>query len=382
MVRKYADSFYPPRVEFSISPFAALPDSAALTAQIRGWALELGFADAGVARLDLDTDVDHLRRWLDEGLHGDLAYMSRNLDLRQSPIRLHPGTLSVLSLRLDYRAAAADAESVLADGQLAYISRYALGRDYHKLIRARLVKLAARIEQAFGASGHRVFADSAPVLEKALARNAGLGWIGKNTLVLNRNAGSWFFLGEIYTDLPLAPSSPDNGEQLCGSCSACLRICPTQAFVAPYRLDARRCISYLTIENRGPIPLELRPLIGNRVFGCDDCQLACPWNRYARLSDERDFAPRNGLDAARLVDLFGWSETEWLKKTEGMALRRAGYSGFMRNLAVALGNAPADAAALTVLESRSGYTDAILAEHIAWAAERQRGKLRELQRPS
>jgi epoxyqueuosine reductase len=286
----------------------------------------------------------------------------------------------VISVRLDYRyAVGADRptpQAVLADPRLAYISRYALGRDYHRVMRARLLRLARRIEQAAGPHGYRVLADSAPALEKALARNAGLGWIGKNTLLLHREAGSWFFLGEIYTDLPLTtgdstPAATDH----CGACRACLNVCPTSAFVGPYQLDARRCISYLTIEHHGPIPVELRRAIGNRIFGCDDCQLVCPWNRYARLSAEPDFAPREGLDAARLVDLFAWTEAQWLSRTEGMALRRVGYLRWLRNLAVALGNAPHDPGLVSVLETRLGE-EPLVAEHVAWALAEQRLKAR------
>lgn len=316
----------------------------------------------------------HLRRWLDEGNHGGMAYLQRDLALREKPEQLRPGTLSVISARLDYRPAAEAAQAVLKDGNRAYISRYALGRDYHRLMRARLLKLAARIEQHIGPFGYRVFADSAPILEKALARNARLGWIGKNTLVLNREAGSWFFLGEIYTDLPLPlPETPAVANE-CGRCNACLKICPTQAFIAPYRLDARRCISYLTIEHHGPIPQELRPLMGNRIFGCDDCQLVCPWNRYARLSTEPDFAPRHGLDTAQLSDLFAWSEPQWLRKTEGMALRRAGYTRWRRNLAVALGNAPERSVATQSLQARADDPDEIVREHVHWALQHQNSK--------
>ncbi|MGH8444532.1 MAG: tRNA epoxyqueuosine(34) reductase QueG, partial [Solimonas sp.] len=303
-----------------------------------------------------------------------MQWMERDLPLREHPQRLRPSALSVISVRMDYRGDAADAEAVLGDGNLAYISRYALGRDYHKLVRSRLLKLGRRIEEAIGPHGYRVLADSAPALEKAYARNAGLGWIGKNTLVLRREAGSWFFLGEIYTDLPLPPYDEPPLPNLCGSCSACIDVCPTQAIVAPYRLDARRCISYLTIEHHGPIPLELRPLMGNRIFGCDDCQLVCPWNRYAQTSVEPDFAARHELDAPQLVELFAWSEDEWLRRTEGMALRRAGYGRWLRNLAVALGNAPRSEAVVDALRSRADDADEIVREHVAWGLERQAGE--------
>jgi epoxyqueuosine reductase len=289
--------------------------------------------------------------------------------MRTEPARLRPGTLSVISLRLDYLPQdAADAQATLDDGDRAYISRYALGRDYHKLLRSRLKKLAERIAAA-APHGYRVFADSAPILEKALARNANLGWIGKHTLLLNRQAGSWFFLGEIFTDLPLPADPRPVPRNHCGSCSACIEICPTRAITGPQQLDARRCISYLTIEHRGSIPLELRSAIGNRIFGCDDCQLVCPWNQYAKLSSDPAFAPRHGLDRARLVELSGWGEDEWLRKTEGMALRRAGYAGFLRNVAVALGNAPTSAAVVAAL-TRLTTADPIVREHADWALQR------------
>ena len=344
---------------------------AGLPAQIGAWARELGFADAGIAELRLGEDLAHLERWLAEGRHGGMEFMQRHLNLRANPSELRPGTLSVISARLDYRPQAEAAERVLRDGDKAYISRYALGRDYHRLMRARLLKLAQRLEQAIGPHGYRVLTDSAPVLEKALARNAHLGWIGKNTLLLNRNAGSWFFLGEIYTDLALPASTAAPVENECGKCSACIKVCPTQAITAPYRLDARRCISYLTIEYQGVIPLELRPLIGNRIFGCDDCQLVCPWNRYAQTTMEADFNPRHGLDNPPLTELFGWSEEQWLRKTEGMALRRAGYAGWLRNLAVALGNAPRSDAARAALAVREDDPREIVREHVQWALQRQ-----------
>jgi epoxyqueuosine reductase len=350
----------------------AAPDSEV----IKAWALELGFADAAVARPGLEADLTQLNRWLDDGFHGSMAYMAQQPERRIRPAALHPGTLSVISLRMDYLPDAADAGRILADGERAYIARYALGRDYHKLLRSRLKKLGARIATEIAPHGFRVFTDSAPVLEKAIARNAGLGWIGKNTLLLNRNAGSWFLLGEIYTDLPLAPTGREEAVSHCGSCTACIDICPTQAIVGPQRLDARRCISYLTIENRDSIPVEFRTAIGNRIFGCDDCQLVCPWNRYARRSVEADFQPRHGLDAAGLAELFSWSEEEWLKRTEGMALRRAGWRGWLRNIAVALGNAPETSGIRSALAARADHDDAMVREHIEWARERQAAKNR------
>ena len=343
----------------------------ALLPRLRGWAREFGFADAGVGALRLDGDARHLADWLARGFHGDMAYMARNAASRTNPARLRPGTLSVISARMDCTPPAAPAAAVLADGARAYIARYALGRDYHRLLRPRLKQLAERLRREIGPFGYRVLADSAPVLEKAMARDAGLGWIGKNTLLLHREAGSFFLLGEIYTDLPLHadPAPPRRGH--CGSCRACLDVCPTGAIVAPYRLDARRCISYLTIEQRGPIPEEFRRAVGNRIFGCDDCQLVCPWNRHARLSTEKDFAVRHGLDGARLVDLFAWSESEYLARTEGMALRRAGYEGWQRNLAVALGNAPPTPGVLAALQARAERASPLVQEHIRWAIAEQ-----------
>ncbi len=352
----------------------ALPDAAALARQLPEWARALGFADAAVAQIRLDDDADHLRRWLAAGRHGSMSYMARDPALRSDPARLQPGTVSVISARMSYWPQAADAMANLADGERAYISRYALGRDYHKLMRARLKQLALQLEREIAPHGFRVFADSAPSLEKALARNAGLGWIGKNTLLLERTAGSFFFLGEIYTDLVLPASAAETARNLCGSCSTCIDLCPTAAIVAPYQLDARRCISYLTIESRDAIPLELRALIGNRIFGCDDCQLVCPWNRYAKHSTESDFRPRHGLDQARLIELFEWTETEWLSRTEGMALRRAGYCGWQRNLAVALGNAPYSAEICRALLTRRDGADDMVRDHIDWALQRQHEK--------
>jgi epoxyqueuosine reductase len=261
---------------------------------------------------------------------------------------------------------------VLADGSQAFIARYALGRDYHKLMRRRLQQLADRITAAGAGHGYRVFADSAPVLEKPLAAAAGLGWQGKHTNLINRQAGSWFLLGEIYTDLPLPIDEPVSDH--CGSCRACLDVCPTQAIVAPYVLDARRCISYFTIEAKGPIPVEFRAPMGNRIFGCDDCQLVCPWNRYARPSDEPAFAPRHGLDAPQLTTLFAWTEQEWSAHTTGSALRRPGYIGWLRNIAVALGNAPASAAVMAALKSRASHASELVGEHVAWALNRQSGR--------
>lgn len=345
-------------------------EAAALVEDIRAWAQALGFSDAGVARVALDEDLGHLRHWLDQGYHGGMAYMERTPELRADPQALRPGTLSVISVRLPYWPQAADAESVLADGTRAYVSRYALGRDYHRVVRARLLKLARRIERQIGPLGHRVFADSAPILEKALARNAGLGWIGKHSLVIQRGHGSWFFLGELYVDLALPPDARTSKDG-CGRCSACLRACPTGAIVAPYTVDARKCISYLTIEHHGPIPEPLRQAIGNRIFGCDDCQLVCPWNREAVPSAEPDFAVRNGLDAAGLLELWSWDEATWLRRTEGMPLRRLDHARWLRNLAIALGNAPPSTEVVQALHARREHPDPAVREHIEWALARQ-----------
>jgi epoxyqueuosine reductase len=342
---------------------------AALAGRIRAWARELGFQQAGIAGIDLGEDAAHLRDWLAQGQHGAMDYMQRHGDRRERPDALVPGTLRVVSVRMDYGTGDDDAAwATLADGERAYVARYALGRDYHKVLRNRLQKLADRIAADIGPFGHRVFTDSAPVLERALARNAGLGWIGKHTCLIHRDAGSWFFLGELFVDLPLPVDAPATAH--CGTCRRCLDVCPTQAIVAPNRVDARRCISYLTIELDGPIPEEFRAAIGNRIFGCDDCQLACPWNKFARRFDEPDFRVRNGLDRASLVDLFAWSEDEFMRRTEGSAIRRTGYRGWLRNLAVALGNAPTTPAVVAALAARRDTDDEVVREHVQWALAR------------
>lgn len=338
--------------------------------RIRAHAADLGFADLGFARGVPPEDEAHLERWLELGRHGTMHYMARHGRKRSRPALLVPGTLTVISVRMDYlHRDAQPIEALLGDPKRAAISRYALGRDYHKVLRGRLLSLARRIAGEVGPFGHRVFVDSAPVLEKALAREAGLGWIGKHTNLIHPRAGSWFFLGEIYTDLDLPSDRPPEPDR-CGTCTRCLAACPTGAILAPYQLDARRCISYLTIENRGPIPLELRPLLGNRIFGCDDCQAVCPWNRFARKVSIPDFAPRPGLDGALLTELFAWSEEEFLRRTEGSALRRAGYEGFLRNLAVALGNGPPSPEAIAALEARREHPSPLVREHVAWALAR------------
>ncbi|PAV49289.1 tRNA epoxyqueuosine(34) reductase QueG [Pseudomonas sp. HAR-UPW-AIA-41] len=345
------------------------PDLDQLAASIKLWGRELGFQQVGIASVDLGEHEAHLQRWLDAGYQGEMDYMASHGSKRSHPDELVPGTLRVISLRMDYLPGDTRMAEQLASPEKAYVSRYALGRDYHKLIRKRLQQLAERVQQAIGPFGYRAFVDSAPVLEKAVAEQAGLGWIGKNTLVINRKAGSWFFLGELFVDLPLPVDSPHASEH-CGRCSACLDICPTQAFVAPYVLDARRCISYLTIELKGTIPEDLRPLIGNRVFGCDDCQIVCPWNRFARPSEQGDFQPRHQLESAELASLFRWTEEEFLSRTEGSPLRRAGYERWLRNLAVGLGNAPGSITVIEALELRREHPSELVREHVHWALSR------------
>lgn len=331
----------------------------------------LGFNAVGVSGIALDVAEQRLLAWLAKGYHGDMAWMASHGTKRSRPAELVAGTLSVISVRMDYFPPdTVDAAMLLNHPERAYISRYALGRDYHKLLRQRLEKLVQQLQPLLGQFNYRVFTDSAPVLEKPLAVNAGLGWMGKHTNLLSREAGSWFFLGEIYTDLPL----PETGAvtEHCGQCQACITVCPTQAIIAPYELDARRCISYLTIEHQGSIPLELRPLLGNRIYGCDDCQLICPWNRFAQTSPEADFAARHGLDSARLGELLQWTQAEFLQRFEGSPIRRIGYARWSRNLAVALGNSPASAATLALLLQRRGDCgDEMVLEHLDWAIAQQ-----------
>jgi len=342
-----------------------------LADDIRRWGAELGFQAVGITDTELDEAETHLLNWLAAGRHGRMDYMERHGTRRSRPGELVPGTIRVISVRMDYLPPRAeDPQTVLDDPRLGYVSRYALGRDYHRIIRPRLARLARRIGKRVGDFGYRAFTDSAPVLEKAIAEKAGLGWIGKHTNLLTADRGSWFFLGEIYTDLPLPVDPPASAH--CGTCDACIRVCPTGAIVAPYQLDARRCISYLTIELRESIPEELRPLIGNRIYGCDDCQLVCPWNRFARPGAEPDFAPRNDLDAASLIDLMGWSEAEFLRRTEGSAIRRIGHEAWLRNIAVAMGNAPADEGIVRALETRRDHPSPMVREHVQWALDRQR----------
>lgn len=345
-------------------------NSRALATQIKEWGRELGFANLRIAPADIPQAEAELDAWLTAGSHGEMDYMASHGTKRARPRELLPRTQSVIMARLDYRPDAADAAANLADGDRAYVSRYALGRDYHKVLRHRLQRLAERIIGATGPTACRVYVDSAPVMEVALATAAGLGWRGKHTLLLTREAGSWFFLGEIYIDLPLPADEPVS--EHCGHCRACIDICPTAAIVAPYRLDARRCISYLTIELKGSIPEELRPLIGNRVYGCDDCQLACPWNRFAPLTAETDFAVRNGLDKATLVDLFAWSTADFETRLAGSPIRRIGHERWLRNLAVGLGNAPTDERVVAALSARRDDPSALVREHVSWALARHR----------
>ncbi len=336
------------------------------------WSRELGFQQCAVARLELAKDNAELAAWLEAEYHGSMSYMRDRAALRAAPASLVPGTLSIISLRMNYlpeTLTAANAQLAEADG--AYIARYALGRDYHKTIRQRLQQLAERLGTLIGPFGYRVFTDSAPVLERALARNAGLGWIGKHTNLIARHEGSLFLLGEIYTDLELPVSTVEEDDH-CGSCTRCIEVCPTAAIVAPYRLDARRCISYLTIESAEPIPEALRALMGNRVFGCDDCQLVCPWNRYARQTEVADFAPRHGLDSASLVELFAWSETDFEQRTRGSPLRRISHEQWLRNIAVGLGNASSSPQVLAALGTRAEHASALVREHVAWALARHR----------
>ena len=338
-----------------------------LSESIKTWGTELGFQQVGITATSLDEDEAYLINWLKQGRHGDMAYMQRHDTKRSRPGDLVPGTVSVISLRMDYLPPSSKHPAqVLNNNELAYVSRYTMGRDYHKLMRQRLQQLATKIETQHGEFGYRCFVDSAPVLEKALARNAGLGWIGKHSNLINPKAGSWFFLGEIYTDLPLQSDKPFTDHH-CGTCNACIDICPTAAIVAPMQVDARRCISYLTIELRDSIPQEYRKMIGNRVYGCDDCQLICPWNKFAKNTEEDDFRVRHGLDAPTLVELFAWTETGFLKNTEGSAIRRIGYECWSRNIAVGLGNAPSTNETISALLARQNDASAMVREHIEWA---------------
>jgi len=345
------------------------PTPAQLSLRIRQLAREAGFQRCGISGIELGEDEAHLLDWLGKGLYGTMEWMARHGAMRARPQELLPGTMRVISVGLDYgHKDDAEAWATLDDAGRAYVARYALGRDYHKLMRNRLQKLADRVAAEIGPFGYRAFVDSAPVLERALARNGGLGWIGKHTCLIDRDGGSWFFLGEIYVDLPLPIDAPASAH--CGTCTRCIDVCPTAAIIAPYRLDARRCISYLTIEHDGAIPLEMRPLMGNRIYGCDDCQLVCPWNKFARRTDEPDFRARNNLDTATLPELFAWEEDEFLQRTEGSPIRRSGHERWLRNIAVALGNAAPSPAALQALESRRTHDSELVREHVQWALQR------------
>jgi epoxyqueuosine reductase len=349
-------------------------DVAALAGQIRAWGAELGFAKVGIADLDLAAATERLQAWLDAGRHGTMDYMERHAALRADPTRLLPGACRAITVRMDYLpresspAWAARELRRLEEPDAAVVSLYARGRDYHKVLRSRLQSLAGRIEQAAGTFGYRVTTDSAPVFEVELARKSGIGWRGKHTLLLSQDAGSMFFLGEILTDLALPADEPITDR--CGTCTRCIEICPTRAITAPYQLDARRCISYLTIEHPGAIPAELRPLIGNRIYGCDDCQLVCPWNKYAQRSALPDFDVRHGFDEARLIELFAWSTSDFETRTAGSAIRRIGHERWLRNLAVALGNAPTSSAVVEALQARRDDGSALVREHVQWALAR------------
>lgn len=338
-----------------------------LKKEIKSWGKELGFQQLGFTNTELSDDETYLLNWLKQERHGSMTYMESHGTKRSRPGDLIAGTASVISVRMDYMPPSSKHPmQVLNNNKLAYISRYAMGRDYHKLMRHRLQKLASKIENEIGDFGYRCFVDSAPVLEKALARNAGLGWIGKHSNLINPKAGSWFFLGEIYTDLPLQADKAFTKHH-CGTCNACIDICPTNAIVAPMQVDARRCISYLTIELKDSIPEEFRKMIGNRVYGCDDCQLICPWNKFSKNSEEDDFRVRHGLDSPTLIELFTWTEAEFLKNTEGSAIRRIGYESWSRNIAVGLGNTASSSEVISALKSRENDPSALVREHVSWA---------------
>ncbi len=360
------------------------PDLHQLAANIKTWGRELGFQQLGIADIDLGEAEQRLQAWLAKGYQGSMDWLAAHGHKRSRPAELLPGTLRVISVRMDYLPGDTQQIKILKDPSKAYVSRYALGRDYHKLIRKRLAQLAERIDAALPVDyplkgQNRAFVDSAPVMERPLAEKAGLGWTGKHTLIINSSAGSWFFLGEIFTFLPLPVDTPQQPNQ-CGDCTACLKVCPTDAFPRPYELDARRCISYLTIENKGAIPEEFREPIGNRVFGCDDCQAICPWNKYAQFTGETDFLPRHGLADSDLVALFNWSESEFLARTEGSAIRRIGYEGWLRNLAIGLGNAPSDTNIIHSLQTKRQSATDLVKEHIDWALAQQANPTRRRKR--
>jgi len=352
---------------------AAVPDYKDLAQQIKAWGQELGFSEVGITDIDLSKHETQLQRWLDAGYHGNMDYMAAHGMKRARPAELVPGTQRVISVKMNYLPPDAGFAKTLKNSEKAYISRYALGRDYHKLMRNRLKKLGQKIELEIGEYGFRPFVDSAPVLERQLAEKAGLGWRGKHSLLINKEAGSWFFLGELFVDLPL-PIDAENTFEGCGKCVACITLCPTGAIVEPYVVDARKCISYLTIELQGPIPEQYRTLLGNRVYGCDDCQLVCPWNRYGQLTDENDFHPRIQLKDKDLLELFAWDEATFLKNTEGSPIRRIGHERWLRNLAVGLGNAEFSPSIIHALEDKSLACSELVLEHINWALQQQRNK--------
>ena len=345
-------------------------DFTELSTEIKAWAKVLGFAQVGIATCDTGNADEQLQLWLDKQYHGEMRYMENNRELRKYPEKLVPGTLRIISVRMDYLPENHESTEILAQKDKAYISRYALGRDYHKVLRKRLNQLAEKINATMRENDfiYRAFTDSAPVFERQIAAKAGIGWVGKNTMILNQHAGSWFFLGELFTNLPLPVDQPVSAH--CGSCTACMDVCPTKAFVGPYQLDARKCISYLTIEHKGSIDPELRSLMGNRIYGCDDCQLFCPWNKFAKFTQEKDFQPRHNLKNADLVELFAWTENDFLEKTEGSAMRRAGYESWLRNIAIALGNADTSEIIINALKSRENDASDIVREHVAWALGR------------
>ena len=346
-----------------------------LSYQIKRWAKDFGFSSVGITDVNLSDDQRYLDKWLENGYQGEMTYLERNNSKREFPNELVEGTRRIISVTMNYLPEGYNGRELLGSDNQAFVSGYARGRDYHKLMRSRLKKLAEKIKE-YSPHSNRVFVDSAPVLEKAIARKAGLGWIGKNTLLLNKNSGSYFFLGEIYTDIELPIDEP-NTENHCGSCTSCIDICPTNAFVGPNQLDARKCISYLTIEYKGSIPEELRPKMGNRIFGCDDCQIFCPWNKFTHYTDEEDFLPRHKLDDIELCELFNWSEDDFLNKTEGSPIRRAGYESWLRNIAIALGNATYSKNILEVLSFRQDSSSAIVKEHVNWAIKEQQRKSNE-----
>ncbi|MDC0072249.1 tRNA epoxyqueuosine(34) reductase QueG [Gammaproteobacteria bacterium] len=352
--------------------FLTKKDLSLLAEQIKLWSSELGFSSIGITDIDLSQDQRYLEKWLEKDYHGEMKYMERHGKKRSQPAELVEGTKRIISLSMNYLPENYNGLELLKENKKAFVSGYARGRDYHKIMRSRLKKLVSKIK-VHSSHENRVFVDSAPVLEKALAQKAGLGWIGKNTLLLNKNAGSYFFLGEIYTDLELPIDEPEIVNH-CGSCTSCMDVCPTKAFEGPNQLDARKCISYLTIEYKGSIKEELRPMMGNRIFGCDDCQIFCPWNKFLKITDEADFKPRHNLDDIDLSNLFMWSEEEFLKKTQGSPIRRAGYESWLRNIAIALGNAESSVEVLRVLHSRKDDPSEIVKEHVNWAIDQHKNK--------